>query len=232
MSTDIIQDLPSVKEPEFYEIDISDEKPKNNRSEDRGMDENIMSDAGVLDDGEIVRRFFERDESALSAVSGKYGGYCMRIARNILGNDQSAEECVNDTLMRLWETIPPDRPSSFPAFVGRIVRNISLNVVRSSNAQKRGGGEIDAVLDEMEELVSSGDSVERTAEQHELMAAVNDFLGTLTEKKRMVFVLRYWHCESVSEVAACVGMSQANVSNVLKRERKKLMEYLSERGLR
>lgn len=232
MSTDIIQNLTGVKDPEFYEIDISDEKPKNNRSEGGDMDENIMSGAGVLDDGEIIRRFFERDESALSAVSGKYGGYCMRIARNILGNEQSAEECVNDTLMRLWETIPPDRPSCLPAFVGRIVRNISLNVVRSLNAQKRGGGEIDAVLDEMEELVSSGDSVERTAEQHELISAVNEYLGTLTEKKRMVFVLRYWHCESISEVAACVGMSQANVSNVLKRERKKLMEYLSERGLR
>lgn len=156
----------------------------------------------------------------------------MRIARNILGNEQSAEECVNDTLMRLWETIPPDRPNCFPAFVGRIVRNISLNVVRSLNAQKRGGGEIDAVLDEMEELVSSKNSVEITAEQHEVIDAVNDFLGTLNEKKRMVFVLRYWHCESISEVAACVGMSQANVSNVLKRERKKLMEYLSERGFR
>lgn len=143
------------------------------------MDEKNAPNVNMLDDSEIIRRFFERDESALSAVSGKYGSYCSAIVRNILGNEQQIEECLNDTLMRLWETIPPDRPSYLPAFIGKIARNIALNAVRAANALKRGGGEIDAVLDEIGELVSSADSVEEAAERHELMMAVNDFLGTL-----------------------------------------------------
>ncbi len=184
----------------------------------------------IIEDSEIVKRFFARDESALSAVSKKYGSYCSKIAKNILENEQSAEECVNDTLMRLWESIPPAKPEYFPAFIGKVVRSIALNVVRRKSALKRGGGEIDAVLDEIEELVSSGDSVESTAERHEIIAAVNDYLGTLSERKRNVFVLRYWHCLSIIEIAGCVGMSEANVSNVLKRERAKLLEYLNKRG--
>lgn len=181
-------------------------------------------------DSEMIRKFNERDESALMDVNRKYGGYCSAIALNILGNQQSAEECVNDTLMRLWESIPPAKPRYLPAFIGKIVRNIALNAVRRENALKRGGGEIDLILDEAEEMISSGDSVELTAQRHEIMAAVNDWLGTISEKKRAVFVLRYWHCKSVSEVARCVGMSQANVENVLKRERKNLVEYMKQRG--
>ena len=91
-------------------------------------------------DREIIKKFNERDESALADVNRKYGGYCSAIALNILGNQQSAEECVNDTLMRLWESIPPAAPRYFPAFIGKIVRNIALNAVRREYAFKRGGG--------------------------------------------------------------------------------------------
>lgn len=181
-------------------------------------------------DNILIQKFNERDESVLADVDKKYGGYCTTIALNILGNQQSAEECVNDTLMRLWESIPPAKPSYLPAFIGKIVRNIALNAVRRENALKRGGGELDLILDEAEEMISSGDSVELTAQRHEIMAAVNDWLGTISAKKRAVFVLRYWHCKSAAEVARCMGMSQANVENVLKRERKKLVEYMKQRG--
>lgn len=235
MSTDLIRirELQDNGEPEFFETVITDRGAENYRKEGMDMDEtNAANSAEIPEDGEIVRRFWERDESALSAVSRKYGSYCSAIARNILGNEQSAEECVNDTLMRLWDSIPPDRPKYLPAFVGKIVRNIALNLVKSENALKRGGGEIEAVLDEVGELVSGGDSVELVAERHELMEAVNAFLGTLPVRKRNVFVLRYWHCQSIAEVAQCVGMTEANVSNVLKRERKNLLDHLSKRGLR
>lgn len=184
----------------------------------------------TAEDSDIVRGFFERDESALSEVSRKYKGYCTSIARNILGNEQAAEECVNDTLMRLWESIPPARPDYLPAFIGKIARNIALNIVRRENSLKRGGGEIDAILDEAAEMISCGDSVEVTVQRHEIISAINDWLGTLPEKKRAVFVLRYWHCRSTSDVARCVGMSQANVENVLKRGRQKLVEYMNKRG--
>ena len=181
-------------------------------------------------DSGIVEKFNQRDESALVDVNRKYGGYCSTIALNILGNQQSAEECVNDTLMKLWESIPPAKPRYLPAFIGKIVRNIALDTVRRESALKRGGGELDLILDEAEEMLSGGDSVELTAQRHEIMAAVNEWLGTISEKKRAVFVLRFWHCKSVSEVASCMGMSQANVENILKRERKNLVEYMKHRG--
>lgn len=197
-------------ESDFFEVIIP---PKNEAAQKEELKMSAPNlNSKTAEDSEIVRRFFERDESALSDVNRKYGGYCTSIARNILGNEQAAEECVNDTLMRLWESIPPAKPSYLPAFIGKVVRNIALNNVRHENALKRGGGEIDLILDEAEEMISSGESVELTAQRHEMMDAVNDWLGTIPAKKRAVFVLRYWHCKSVSEVARCVGMSKTSSS--------------------
>ena len=178
-----------------------------------------------MDDSEIIQLFWERDEAAVSAVSEKYGRYCAAVARNMIGNEQLAEECVNDTLMGLWEAIPPNRPEHLLAFVIKITRNNAINKVKEITAQKRGGGELDLVLDELHDIASDY-SVEKIAEQHEVMARINKFLGRLSERKRLVFVLRYWHCCSVAEISQAVGMSEANVYNVLKRVRKKLLEYL------
>lgn len=225
MSTKAFPDI--YDESEFFEV-IFSSGAQDTRKDDETMNTPDLNK--TAEDSDIVRGLFDRDESALSEVSRKYKGYCSSIARNILGNEQAAEECVNDTLMRLWESIPPAKPDYLPAFIGKIARNIALNAVRRESALKRGGGEIDAILDEAAEIISRGDSVEVTAQRHEIMAAVNDWLGTLPEKKRAVFVLRYWHCRSTSDVAQCVGMSRANVENVLKRGRQKLVEYMNKRG--
>ena len=218
-----------LEKTEFYEV-IMQQNSEKAQEEETTMDTPDLKNAKKTDDDEMIRRFNERDESVLRDVSRKYGCYCSSIARNILGNEQAAEECVNDTLLRLWESIPPAKPSYFPAYVGKIVRNIAINAARRETALKRGGGEIDIILDEAEEMISSGDDVEQTAWRHEIMAMVNEWLGTLPAKKRAVFVLRFWHCKSVSEIAQYVGMSAANVENVLKRERKKLVEFMGKRG--
>ena len=102
-----------------------------------------------MDDSRIIQLLWERDESALSAVSEKYGRYCTAVARNMLGDEQSAEECVNDTLMELWESIPPNRPHHLLAFISEITRNNALNTVKKRKAQKRGSGELSLVLDEL-----------------------------------------------------------------------------------
>lgn len=183
-----------------------------------------------MEDSKILQYLLERNEIAISAVSEKYGKYCFKIARSILVNEQDVEDCVNDTLLRLWETVPPNRPEYIPAYLGRITRNIALDIVRSNTRQKRGGSEVELILDELAEVIPSGISIEETAEQHEILEAVNDFLRLLPKRKRKVFVLRYWHCQGVSDIARFVGMSDANVYNVLKRERKKLMDYLKKRG--
>ena len=183
-----------------------------------------------MEDSIIIERFWERDESAISAVSEKYGKYCKTIARNIIGNEQSVEEIVQDTLLKLWESIPPNRPKMLQAFIGKITRNLSLDAVKVMNAQKRGSGEAELVLDELMDITSGENKVEDLAEQHEILKAINDFLGGLPIKKRKIVVLRYWHCYSVSEISRIVGISEINVSSILKRERKKLTEYLKKRG--
>ena len=183
-----------------------------------------------MEDSKIIERFWERDESALSAVSEKYGKYCTAIARNIIGNEQSVEEIVQDTLLRLWETIPPNRPKKLQAFIGRITRNISLDTAKSMKAKKRGGGEVVLILDELEDLSTGGNFVETLAEQHEILKAINDFLGSIPIKKQKVLVLRYWHCCSLQEISQIVGISAINAASILKRERKKLIEYLNKRG--
>ena len=182
-----------------------------------------------IDDDKIVQCFWERDESAISAVSEKYGRYCNAIARNIVGNEQLAEECVNDTLLELWEAIPPNRPKHLMAFISKVVRNNAFNMVKGILAKKRGGGESQLVLDELNEVASEY-SVELTAERREILAAINDFLKRIPAKQRKVFVLRYWHCCDISDISQIVGISEANVYSTLKRVRKKLIENLKNRG--
>lgn len=183
-----------------------------------------------MEDEKIIERFWARDEAVLSDVSDKYGKYCMTIARNIVYNEQSAEECVQDALLRLWETIPPNRPTDLQAFIGTVTRNIALDMVKATNTQKRGGEDTVLSFDDEPREISTGESsVEALAEQHELITEINMFLEGISSVKRRIFVLRYWHCFSVPDISRIVGMSAANVASNLKRVKKKLLEYLNKR---
>ena len=114
-----------------------------------------------MDDSKIVQLYWDRNELAIPATSEKYGNYCASIARNILGNQEDAEECVNDAYMSAWNSMPPHRPNILPAFLGKIVRNLSFTRYKRNTADKCGGGEAPVVLDEIAELVSDTDSVEQ-----------------------------------------------------------------------
>lgn len=189
-----------------------------------------------MQDAEIVRLFTERDESAVSAAVGKYRGYCLKIAMNILGSAEDAEECVNGVFLKAWEMIPPHSPENLSAFLGKLARTTAINMKRDSSAQKRGGGEVDLVYDELSEIASggvngsSGSSVERTAENRELIGEINAFLKKLPEPKRSMFICRYWYCDSVRDIAAEFMTTENNVSVILNRVRKKLREHLQKRG--
>ena len=106
-----------------------------------------------MDDNTIIQHYWDRDERALTETAEKYGTYCCSIAENILSDREDAKECVNDTYLRAWNTIPPQRPKVLPAFIGRIVRNIAFDLYRKMNASKRGGGQVPLVLDELEECI-------------------------------------------------------------------------------
>lgn len=183
-----------------------------------------------MDDANIVRLFWDRDERAISATADKYGSYCTSIAKNILGNNEDAEECVNDTYLNAWNSMPPHRPRVLSTFLGKITRNLSFDRYKHNTAKKRGGGETTAVLDELLEIVSDTDSVEQEISRKELVKAIDTFLGTLPADKRGIFICRYWYFDSISAIASDFGMTENNVSVNLNRIRLKLHNYLSERG--
>jgi len=183
-----------------------------------------------VEDKQIVELFWERNESALAAVSQKYERYCKTIAANIVGSSADADECFNDVLLAVWNSIPPNKPQDLRTYIGKIARTNAIDKLRSETAQKRGGKDMKPIIDELTELASDY-SVEAVAERHEIIAEINAYLKQLTERKRKVFVLRYWYCCEASEISAVTGLTEANVYNILKRERKKLVEYLRKRGV-
>lgn len=183
-----------------------------------------------MDDTKIVQLYWDRDEQAIPVTANKYGSYCTSIAKNILGNHEDAEECVNDTYMNAWNSMPPHRPSILSTFLGKIVRNLSIKRYKHSTAAKRGGGQTTAVLDEITELVSDADSVEQEIDRKELVTAINSFLDRLPTGKRNIFVCRYWYFDSIPDIANQFGMTENNVSVTLNRLRLKLHNYLLERG--
>lgn len=191
---------------------------------------NSGSEVVRLDDSEIIGMLFDRDESALTALSKKYGSYCASIANNILRNREDSEECVNDTYMKTWESIPPEKPRILSAFLAKITRNLAIDRYRRDHSKKRGGDDMELIFEELEECVSDGSSVEATAERREILAAVNRFLGRLSAKNRIMFVSRYCYCESVHDIAARFGVKENNVSVSLNRTRAQLREYMKKEG--
>lgn len=184
----------------------------------------------LMDDSKIVQLYWDRNEQALTATSDKYGNYCISIAKNILGNKEDAEECVNDTYMRAWNSLPPHRPNILSTYLGKITRNLSFNLYKRNTADKRGGGEVPVVLDEIVDLVSDTDDVEKEIDRRELVKAIDDFLGKLPADKRRIFICRYWYFDSISNIASRFGMTNNYVSVLLNRLRLKLHNYLLERG--
>ena len=181
-----------------------------------------------MDDRAIIDLYFERSERAISETDKKYGRYCRYIASNILHSDTDTEECVDDAYMSTWSAIPPAKPLSLRAFVGRITRNLALNRYEHKRAQKRCAG-VEAVLDEIGELVAApeGDPVDMIA----LRDGLNEFLGTLTRRSRMIFVKRYWYLASIKEISTEMNASESSVKVSLHRTRCELKEFLEKKGI-
>ena len=181
-----------------------------------------------MKDERIIELFFERSERAIEALDLKYGRLCHNIAYNILCSLRDAEECVSDTYLAVWNVIPPERPYSLKAYVCKIVRNISLKLHRAKNADKR-RGEYDISFEEISGCLQSDDNVEQAAEAKELVKIIEDFLDTLTEENRTIFIRRYWFFDSYKNIACAVGLSEKTVSVRLYRIREKMRGYLAER---
>lgn len=183
-----------------------------------------------MEDRDIVNLYWQRNQDAIRETAFKYGSYCKSIAKNILGNNEDAEECVNDTYLKTWNSIPPHRPYILSTYLGKITRHLSFDRFRYKNASKRGKGTISIVLDELAECVSGNESVEEEFNKQQLIEEINAFLNSIPREKCNIFLSRYWYANSVSDIAKQFGMTENNVSVTLNRLRKKLKTYLTERG--
>lgn len=184
-----------------------------------------------MDDRQIIALYNERSEAALSETVKKYGRYCRTVAYNILYNEEDSEECVNDTWLRAWESIPPQCPERLSAFLGKITRNLALNRYKHNTREKRGGGQTLLVLEELVECVPGADSTEEAVEEALLVDVLNRFLEELPAEKRKIFMRRYWYLSSVKEIAEDFGLSESNVKMTLLRLRSKLKQTLEKEGI-
>lgn len=183
-----------------------------------------------MDDSRIIELFFERSEKAISELSSKYGGVCMKIAQNVLNNYQDAEECVNDTYLSVWETIPPKKPDSLLAYVCRIARNISINRYKYNSTKKR-NSIYDVCISELEEKLSSDETAEDGFKTAELSRFIDEYLDTLDKTNRMLFVRRYWYLDSIETLALMSKMSAGAVRTRLSRLCGTLKKFLKNRGV-
>lgn len=183
-----------------------------------------------MEDKDIVQLYWDRNKAAIDKTSDKYGRYCTSIAMSILDNREDAEECVNDTYLSAWNSIPPNKPNILSTFLGKIVRNLSFNKYKSIHSQKRGGHEITVILDELNEIVSGKESIEDDFIRRELIKAIDNFIMALSKEKRFIFIRRYWYSDSIAAIANQCGKTENSVSVELNRIRKKLRTQLTEKG--
>jgi RNA polymerase sigma-70 factor (ECF subfamily) len=183
-----------------------------------------------MGDDEIIEMLFLRAEESISAIEKKYGAACKKIAMNILGNEEDAEECVNDAYLGVWNTVPPEKPNPFSTFLFRILRNLSLKKLALNKAQKR-NAKFEMLITEIEDYLPSAETVESRMEQMELGQAISEFLATLSPENRKIFMKRYWYSESYEQIAAEMRLSKGTVSMRLVRTREKMRIFLKERGI-
>lgn len=182
-----------------------------------------------MEDSKIVALFFARSEQAIEALAEKYGKLCQMIAGNILGNSQDAEECVNDTYLAAWNTIPPQKPNPLRTYLCKITRNIAVTRYHANTAQKR-NSHYDIALDELEECLCSAETAESHALAKELSHLLDRFLTDLDRRSRVMFIRRYWYADSVAQIAKDFGMRPNSVSVQLSRIRSKLRKFLIKEG--
>lgn len=184
----------------------------------------------MTEDRQIVDLYLMRDESAIHESKVKYGAYILAIALNILNSKEDADECENDTYLSAWNSIPPNEPRSLKLYLGRIARNLSIDIYRRYTSKKRGEG-METLLLELDECVPGDADLEREIEVKDLTRVLNDFLRAQTKEKRVMFVKRYWYGQSISEIAAAMNVSDAKVATTLFRVREELKDWLLKEGI-
>ncbi len=184
-----------------------------------------------MQDTEIISLYWTRDEHAIDATAQKYGSYCGSIAGNILNNREDTQECLNETYLAAWNSIPPHRPSVLSTFLGKITRRLAIDIWRKRYAAKRGGGQMELALEELQECIADTQDVAQEAERRQLQKAVRIFIAALPDTEQRVFLCRYWYMDSIEAIAVQFGFSQSKVKSMLHRTRGRLRTHLQKEGL-
>lgn len=184
-----------------------------------------------MDDKQIIELFWGRLERAIVETEKKYGRYCHFISYHILQNEEDAKECVNDTLIKAWNSIPPNRPGRLAAFLGKITRNLSLDRYQRQHAKKRDHGRVTVALDELADCLPGTDNVSHYLDHLILQETLNTFLWSLSTERRIVFMRRYWYFSTIKEIASDLHISESKVKMLLLRTRNDLKEYLMKEGV-
>lgn len=184
-----------------------------------------------MNDVTIVDLYWKRSENAILETKNKYGKFCYSISYNILHNDQDAEECVNDTWLGAWNSMPPQKPSRLSIFLGKITRNLSLDKYRKYNAEKRRITRTAEALDELTECISGGDNVSEFVDEMFVTEQIEAFLYKQSTEKRYIFIRKYWYLDSIKEISEDIGISESKVTSALFRMRSQLKDHLLKEGI-
>ena len=183
-----------------------------------------------MDDRTIIGLFENRCEQAIDSLAKKYGKLCLQVATNILGSREDALECVNDAYLALWNQIPPEKPIFLRAYLLKIARNIAYDRLDQRQAAKRDDA-VTVCLHELEDCLPAGDDLDAILENKLIRQILNDYLYSLKERDRSLFIRRYFLMESCRTIGKDLGMTQSAVSTRLSRLRQKLKQQLVEEGI-
>ncbi len=184
-----------------------------------------------MKDEQIIKLFFDRDENAIAETEKKYSKYCGKVAFHILHDNEDVKECLNDTYLRAWKSIPPKNPNCLATYLGKITRNLAIDKFKTYSAAKRGSGQVDLVLSELEGCIPAAVGIEQVMEEKMLTQAINTFLHAQSQEKRNIFVRRYWYLHSIKEIATAYHLSESKVTSILFRMRGELKEHLEKEGI-
>ncbi|MBP0967773.1 MAG: sigma-70 family RNA polymerase sigma factor [Oscillospiraceae bacterium] len=184
----------------------------------------------MQDDSRIIACLLRRDEQALNMIRNTYGKLCFRIAQQMLGSKEDAEECVNDMLLAVWRSVPPHQPESLEAYLVTLLRRAAMDRLRQMHSQKRGGRQLAAALDELSELLPAKDNVEQECSRRDLTEALRHCVDALPEKAQRIFLQRYLLAMPLRQIAVDNGMTLSAVKVLLHRTRKQMQELLRREG--
>lgn len=189
-----------------------------------------MKGGNCVEDKNIVDLYWNRKDSAIVETSEKYGSYLFKISFNILYSKEDSEECVNDTYLKAWNSIPPNRPKLLKAFLGKITRNLSIDLYRKNRTKGR-SGEVEIAIEELEGVIPSSEDIFKTLDEKYLVEKINEFLESINRQDRKIFLLRYFYLHSSKDIEKLTDIKVSTINTILYRTRNKLRKHLEKEGI-